>query len=55
MLECLYGYEVNVRESTKGRKNAISSKVSLEIAPTRIRAKLVDKSIVMYILAKGER
>ncbi len=55
VLECLYGYEVNVRESTKGRNNAISSKVSLEIAPTRIRAKLVDKSIVMYILAKGER
>lgn len=55
VLECLYTHEINVRESTKGRNNAISSRVSLEIAPTRVRAKLVDKSIVMYILAKGER
>lgn len=55
VLECLYGHEVNVRESAKGRDNAITSKVSLEIAPTRVRAKLIDKSIMMYILAKGER
>lgn len=55
VLECLYGHEVNVRESTKGRNNTISSRVSLEIAPTRVRAKLVDKSVMMYVLAKGDR
>ncbi|MCX2717254.1 hypothetical protein OQH61_05830 [Helicobacter sp. MIT 21-1697] len=53
VLECFYTYQVYVRESTKGRNNALSSRVSFEIAPTRIKAKLVDKSIILQILAKG--
>ena len=43
VLECLYAYEVHIRESTSGRNNALRSRVSLEIAPTRIKAKLVLK------------
>ncbi|TLE00673.1 hypothetical protein [Helicobacter japonicus] len=54
VLECLYAYEVHIRESTSGRNNALRSRVSLEIAPTRIKAKLVDKSIMMKILSKGQ-
>lgn len=53
VLECFYTYQVYVRESTKGRNNALSSRVSFEIAPTRIKAKLVDKSIMLQILSKG--
>lgn len=52
VLECLYNHEVKVRESTQGRDNALSSKVSLEIPPTRIRARLHNKSIFLKILAK---
>ncbi|WP_295699588.1 hypothetical protein [uncultured Helicobacter sp.] len=52
MLECLFAHEVYVRESTAGRNNSLNSRVRLEIAPTRVRAKLVDKSIIVYILSK---
>ncbi len=41
-----------MRESTAGRNNSLNSRVRLEIAPTRVRAKLVDKSIIVYILSK---
>lgn len=52
VLECLYSHEVQVREATQGRNNALSSRVSLEIPPTRVRAMLVNKSIMLKILAK---
>lgn len=52
MLECLFGYEVLIRESTSGRDNTISSRTRLEIAPTRIRARLLDKNIIVHIVAK---
>lgn len=52
VLECLYGNEVQVREATQGRNNALSSRVSLEIPPTRVKAMLVNKSIMLKILAK---
>ncbi len=52
VLECLFAHEVLVRENTNGRDNVLSSQVKLEIAPRRIKAKLVNKSIVMYILSK---
>lgn len=52
VLECLYGNEVQVREATRGRNNALSSRVSLEIPPTRVKAMLVNKSIMLKILAK---
>lgn len=52
VLECLYSNEVQVREATQGRNNALSSRVSLEIPPTRVRAMLMNKSIVLKILAK---
>ena len=54
VLECLYGNEVSVRESTLGKNNALTSRVSLEIPPTRARAVLSERSIILKILSKGE-
>ena len=54
VLECLLQHKVYVREDTSGRDNALQSRVRLEIAPTRVKAKLVNKSIMMYILAKEQ-
>lgn len=52
VLDCLYTYEVRVRENTTSKNNTTTSRVSLEIAPTRVKAKLVNKSILLYILSK---
>ena len=54
VLECLLQHKVYVREDTSGRDNALQSRVKLEVAPTRVKAKLVNKSIMMYILAKEQ-
>lgn len=52
VLECLYGHKVYVREATQGRDHTLSSKVSLEIPPTRVRAMLFNKSVILKILSK---
>lgn len=52
VLDCFFANEILVREVAQGKNNALSAKSSLEIAPTRVIAKLVNKSIMLYILAK---
>lgn len=52
VLDCLYSNEVNIRESASGKDNVLTSRVSLEIMPTRARAMLLDKSIMLKILSK---
>lgn len=54
VLECLLGHEVYIRESASGRNNALSSKMRLEIPSTRVLAKLLNKSIMVYILSKEQ-
>lgn len=52
VLDCLYNHEVHIRETTSGRSNALRSRATLSIAPTRVSAKLENKSIVLKILSK---
>lgn len=52
VLDCLYSNEVNIRESANGKDNVLTSRVSLEIVPTRARAVLLDKSVILKILSK---
>jgi len=51
VLECLYNNEVLITESTKGNANTITSRTRLEIAPTRVKARLVSQNIILQILA----
>lgn len=52
VLECLLAQEVHIRERTNGRNSALSSRTTLTIPPTRVRARLENKSIMLEILSK---
>lgn len=52
VLECLLTQEVHIRERTNGRNSALSSRTTLAIPPTRVRARLENKSIILEILSK---